>query len=310
MPSLRRTLHSVCLKCLREKVFRHEDNTLDCPKCGMNHEFFCGICTVPVNPYIICSVKKSREQSCIGRTEQCAEHDRELKFFCWDVPCQKAICSLCVKGEHRDHHWDDLEQAEEKLYEKLCTNSDSLKNFVNVQKETIMKMEEENSSWTKHCEKQVENERKTVIGKLNEMFDKLRAQISSQKIRVDGCIQETVCVLNDASQEITEIEDSTHETTGYRYIIEKQSTLDNLETLQEVYSLESYEYTKQYTKQQSGHKMSRLVGNLMKKGFQSVTQSPTSEDSHRTAANGSERPSVAKRRRRSGETTTVTSTTT
>ena len=311
VPKLLPCTHSVCLKCLGEKVFRHQDNTLDCPKCGMNHEFVCGIHFVPVNPYIICSVKKSRKQRCIGRlTELCGKHERELRFFCWESLCQRAICSLCVKGDHKNHDWDDLKQAEEKLYDKLGAKSDSLKNFIKVQKEMALEMEKENNAWTKSCEELVESDKKELIRKLNEIFDKLRGNINSQRLRVDACIQDTLRVLNDASQEIRGIENSTHQTTGHKYLIEKQGALDNLETqmkkaLQEVYSLKCYEYTKQQNAQGI---LRRLCGNLLMKRFQSVAQSPTSDGGRTSEVSGSEGELAAKRRRRSAEVTSSTGT--
>ena len=263
IPRLLPCTHTVCGSCIVLKLFR--ENSLDCPVCGINHEFI-GIECIPENKYILKYIDEKRVEQETKR--QCSQHERELNLFCNEPDCQISICLLCLKDDHMNHDWDYLQHVEEKQHQILIKELDSFKTYLKENREMLLQVREENDHRVKACVKQVEEERKEQLKKLNETFDNIRMEINSRKIHVDTRIDDAVAKINGGILETSNVEENFSEAVSGAS--DKLKTVNNLkagvqDTLSKLIQCKYCEYAKSKA---TGMNVQSLCGNLVQKDFQ------------------------------------------
>ena len=70
--------------------------------------------------------------------QQCEDHSRDITLFCNEPGCQESICQICMVQNHKRHDILDLEQLQEKRYETLLDNIESLKNNLQSNRQKVL----------------------------------------------------------------------------------------------------------------------------------------------------------------------------
>ena len=233
--------HIACGKCIAG-IYRRFDKSLHCPICTKKHVYNDGVESISDNQYILMQIKKNEQDTC-------CIHQRELCLFCNGPDCQKPICPLCLKNDHKEHDFDDLTEARKKKYHDLMKRLEIFRNKLNSSKETLSKLEEKNAFQCENCKAKLELGREASIKKLNENFDKLVADVDRQKMKVDEQISETMAIIDDDLLMTESIEETSSEGSSCNSMSEKLETVrsmttSHLNTLSKLETCKYYEYIK------------------------------------------------------------------
>ena len=122
--------HTLCQKCMKELL---HDSLLTCPEDRLSHSAYNGMFLQ--NKYIISYLQKEKSKSKEAPQEKqkhvelCRKHNRKQNIYCIEETCQKSICPLCLKSDHRNHNFEDLElvREREKLFATLKSTSENLR---------------------------------------------------------------------------------------------------------------------------------------------------------------------------------------
>ena len=146
----------LCEKCISELV---EENAIDCPECGSQHDAENGVIsfpkrfTAPVESVPDAAANSNTSQtseqpqttgtarvegdggegSGEAEEEMCKEHGKHPSIYCKDPYCQKTI--LLLQRDHPDQ--DDVVDAEDEEVETLFTRLDSVLKLLTVLKRKI-----------------------------------------------------------------------------------------------------------------------------------------------------------------------------
>ena len=214
--------HTVCGKCIAE-IYRCFDKSLHCPICTKKHVYNYGIESISDNQYILMQIKKNEQDTC-------SIHQRELCLFCNGPDCQKPICPLCLKNEHKEHDIDDLREAKEKKYHDLLKKLQALRNKLNSGKMKLSKLDENNTFQSNKCKAKLELDRIAAINKINANFDQLVSDVDIQKKKVDEQIGEAMAIIDDDLLMTESIEETTSEISSCKSTSEKLDTVRSMTT--------------------------------------------------------------------------------
>ena len=134
VPKLLPCTHSVCVTCL-QRIFK-KDNSVDCPVCGDHQVSEKGIDGIYENRYILKNIRKPQPR--------CEKHNREFILFCNENGCKRVICSICMKDDHKNHNFKDLEDAATESREVLVNNVEKVKKEAQASREMLLKIRERN----------------------------------------------------------------------------------------------------------------------------------------------------------------------
>ena len=126
--------HSVCEKCITELLRGY---TFTCPECRKKHHALKDSKSFPQNKYILSLLKKTLEGARRGNFDICEGHDREISLFCNEVGCKKAVCSLCLISDHKNHDIKDLQEINTGKSQNITKNVKSLMQSLDPRKRDI-----------------------------------------------------------------------------------------------------------------------------------------------------------------------------
>ena len=72
---------------------------------------------------------------------RCEKHDREFILFCNESGCKQVICSVCLKEDHKNHDFTDLEDAVTEERETLIKKLEDMKKDMQTKKKMLLNIE-------------------------------------------------------------------------------------------------------------------------------------------------------------------------
>ena len=205
VPRILPCYHTICEQCgtdlLRGKTF------IVCPECRSKHKASSGVKTFSQNKYIVLHIRKEKakkierdsaqlqEKSKAIRMsdEPCTVHNKVANIYCVEETCQRPICPWCLKVDHKDHSFKDLQELKQQMYERLMVKLESLT------KDLLERRQNLNTKYA-YYEKTISefnlNFNTERIGS-NLMYDALRAQMANQMIPLRSQITENITVTEE-----------------------------------------------------------------------------------------------------------------
>ena len=193
--------HTACEKCVKEMI---RGNKIICPECREEHEAKKQEKSFQHNKYIVVQMsrKKKIEKEEVPKVEICAEHGKEIIFFCEEESCKIYICRTCLTKEHRKHNFIEIE---EKKKEELIKNTGNTKKDL---KEKIVILSQAKNELFEKTQVTVNDLRKAQE-EMNKKFDMMIKEagkkIKDEATRLDGdvgMINENVLLLEQMEKNI------------------------------------------------------------------------------------------------------------
>ena len=100
VPRILPCCHTLCYRCMGRLV---QGTRIECPECREKHEAKKEEKNFPQNKYILTQIKRktTQEQPAAHEFQKCEEHGKEMNLFCKELGCEKSICQLCLRKEHK-----------------------------------------------------------------------------------------------------------------------------------------------------------------------------------------------------------------
>ena len=189
VPRILPCTHTLCEKCVA-KLLR--DSSLRCPECRIKHQAGKGVKTFPQNKYILTFISKF--PSGMLKLERCEKHKRPLRLFCIEPGCQKGVCLHCLKDDHKNHDFDDLEEARQEQCDLLLANVERLKENLQTNRVKFLAKKMEINRNTEACVQRLRNKKMEFM----KMYDNLMKEASDHMAATNKKIDEEVSTINES----------------------------------------------------------------------------------------------------------------
>ncbi len=130
------------------------------------------------------------------------EHDQFLSLYCQNKKCQKPICALCLREEHKDHEVRDLNKVQSENRETLSSLLDKTTRTFKSLKITLTSAKQTITESTKNAIESLESRRETVM----KMFDTLREEMVDSRADAISDIDKKLAILDDNAALLTSID--------------------------------------------------------------------------------------------------------
>ena len=191
VPRILPCTHTLCERCIA-KLLR--DKFLRCPECRIKHQADKGVKTFPQNKYILTFINQISGGIRLSISDQCEKHKRPLSLFCNELGCQKPICLLCLKDDHKTHDFDDLEQVKQDKCDVLLANLEGLKENLQSNRMKILAKKMEINRNTEACVQRLKNKKLEFV----KMYDVLMKEASDKITNTNKKIDEEVSTINES----------------------------------------------------------------------------------------------------------------
>ena len=185
VPRLFPCSHTSCERCINRELLQRF--SLDCPQCGASHFAPDGLDSFPINRYIFAYIQKIARKLEIERLPLCATHSREQNLLC-DV-CQKPICLLCLKDEHKGHDFRELEEVKKNgqillsdavsVRKRLGKNKRKLKSVQRKEKETYQAMIGEIKMGTTELQQIIQERSEELVANLEDKASDFDSEVDN-----------------------------------------------------------------------------------------------------------------------------------
>ena len=193
--------HTVCESCIKGII---RGNKMVCPECREEDEAKKQKKSFQQNKYIIVQMsrKKKIEKEEVSKVEICAEHGKEVIFFCEEENCKKPICKTCLTKEHKKH---DIIEIEEKKKEELLKNIGNIKKDLTEKISILSQAKDELLEKTKVTVNDLKKAKEEMNKKIDMMIKEAEKKMKDEATRLDGdvgMINENVLVLEQMRNNI------------------------------------------------------------------------------------------------------------
>ena len=225
VPRLLPCTHTLCETCVGQLI---KGGTLECPECRQRHSATREGQSFPQNKYMLVNIKRRPT----SKIELCERHNRQKSLFCMEDCCQKLICPLCLKNEHRSHDFEEAQQIFEEKRKVLMEHIESLKESLVSNKERLLVakagVEKNIHECTEKIHSTKEHQIRTVVDWMTELYDNMTdhlrncfrefdTQINKESVEIEGNL-ELLADIKEDSKGINSIE----------YLMEVMATIDTL----------------------------------------------------------------------------------
>ena len=187
VPKLLPCTHTICVTCLR-RIFK-DDNSLDCPVCGNHHILEKGIDGINENRYILKNIRKPQPK--------CEKHDREFILFCDENGCKQVICSMCMREDHNNHSFKDLEDAASERRNVLVSSVEEAKKDVKARREMLLKIRREVDQNAANCVAKIKQNTDELFKELARRSEMLIEEVSGKKKDACSGIENAVGMISE-----------------------------------------------------------------------------------------------------------------
>ena len=207
VPRLLPCTHTLCHSCIGRMI---RGTRIECPECRKKHEAK-DEKSFSQNKYVLTLIKSksTKEQPIPYEFQKCEEHGKELNLFCRTSGCNKPICRICLRKQHKEHDVIDIEEQEKevlmKLLKQIWFNLGAKLSILSVTKRDIQvkanaaieEIKRKKEEIDKACEKMI----KEVEGqnKVDEMHIDNEISAINSNIELLSCLDQNI----DAEEEMT-----------------------------------------------------------------------------------------------------------
>ena len=209
---------------------------MQCPECRQKHLATKKEKSFPQNKYILVNIKRrptSKEEDPVSpklpEVDLCEKHNRPRSLFCMEQHCQKLICHLCLKNEHRGHEFEEAEQILEEKRNILVDNVKLLRGNLLVDKRNLQIAKEDAQKNRKECIEKIEKARDEQIRMMTQLFDQMIAKVNDNFTDVRSSIDKKTGQMDNNLFFLADIDESTKTMTSVRDILEMISTVNMME---------------------------------------------------------------------------------
>ena len=238
VPRLLPCTHTLCQTCISQMI---RQDILECPECRQKHGTTSKEKSFPQNKYILVNIKRrpnsQEEQGASSKqpkVELCEKHDRPKSLYCVEDNCQKLICHLCLKYEHRSHDFEEAQHILEEKRNVLVENVKILKKNLLVNKEKLLMAEEDAKKNTTDCTEQITKAKHEQIKTLRQMlteldlYDKMIAKVTANFADMSFNINNKTSEIDNSLAILADINESSKKVTSVANILEMIATVNRL----------------------------------------------------------------------------------
>ena len=188
--------HTLCHTCVERLI--HE-NKIECPECHEKHETKKEGKTFPQNKYILVNIKRRptlKEENLVSpqlpEVDVCEKHNRPRSLFCIKADCQKLVCPLCLKDEHRNHDFEDAKQILKEKRNVLVDNMKLLRDNLLANREKLLMEKEDATKNRTECIEKItkakDEQIRTVVRMMTQLYDQMIAEVDDNFADVSSSI--------------------------------------------------------------------------------------------------------------------------
>ena len=225
VPRILACFHTLCEGCINGKL--GQGSTFECPQCGTKHSAENGIENIQENKYIIRHIKKmaqgpqEKKDKTEGWKKECQKHGKEQSLFCNESGCQKPICLLCLKDDHKAHDFGDLQEVAEERCAAILDDVRSMKETLQKKKDDLLASQKIVAQNCRECTLEIIDMKAVLISEIDRRAANLVFDITEHKKRVDACISEEVTEIDEKFAIVNGIEEITNMKTIFEVETEK-----------------------------------------------------------------------------------------
>ena len=179
--------HTVCSACFQgELVKKHR---VDCPLCAETHQFS--------NEFVNEITEQDQQNYEHEQDDLCEKHWWKSTLFCMEPGCQIPVCVQCVKEEHKNHDFGNLEEVMDEKCEALLADVELLKKTLQNNRHKLIIVQNKESSNISTCIENIRKKEAELIGKINKMTEKMVQKVLDQKTQLENNLNEATARLQD-----------------------------------------------------------------------------------------------------------------
>ena len=197
--------HTICERCVTDLLkFLRGKTFIVCPECRTKYDARKGVKTFSQNKYIVLHIRKEKakqierdvtqtpeKSKTVGMSsELCSVHNRVANIYCVEKTCEHPICPWCLKADHKEHNFEDLQELKVQMYERLMVKLESLAEDLQERRQKL------NAKYADVGKTIAEFNSNSKI-KADLMYDQLRAQMANQMSALSLKITENINVTEE-----------------------------------------------------------------------------------------------------------------
>ena len=155
----------------------------------------------------------------------CIEHKKEKNLYCTESDCEIPICVLCLKDEHKNHEFGDLDEVMSERRKTLLANVQSLKKKIQTNENRLITVHNEEMKNSNACIESIKEYEKTLIRKIQKKMQKRVTEVQDRKIQLEHNSKEAVGKLKDTFQMLESIEETCTGPLSHKRLMEKEEAV-------------------------------------------------------------------------------------
>ena len=190
--------HTVCSTCFQGKLVKK--NCVDCPLCTETHQF--------AGEFVNKITEQKPQEHEQEKEDLCPKHWWKFNFYCMEPGCETPICAQCVKQEHQNHDFGNLEEVMGEKFEALLADVESLKKRFQSNEDKLITVQNKESSNNSTCIDNIRKNEKELTKKINAMTEQMVQKVLNQKAQLDNSLNEALAKIKDNSMLLESIKDT------------------------------------------------------------------------------------------------------
>ena len=212
VPRLLPCTHTLCETCVGQMIQR---DILECPECRQKHPVSRGRKSFPQNKYILVNIKRRptlKDQLQISskkpEVDLCDRHDRPKSLYCIEEHCQKLICPLCLKDEHRMHDFEDAQEILEEKRERFVGHIDSLAEQLLVNEERLLMAKEDAKKNRTECTEKITRAQDEQMKMMTQLYNQMITRVNINYKDISTNIDKTIEKIDENIRLLADIKES------------------------------------------------------------------------------------------------------
>ena len=187
IPRLLPCTHTLCETCIAQMI---RQDILECPECRQKH------------------LATTKEKSLKPEVDMCERHSRPNSLYCIEEHCQKLICPLCLKVEHRNHDFEDAQEILEEKRKRFVGHIDSLVEQLLVNKEKLLMAKEHAKKNRTECTEKITRAQDEQMKVMTQLYNQMITKVNINYKDISTNIDKTVEKINENIRLLADIKES------------------------------------------------------------------------------------------------------
>ena len=190
-----------------------KNNNVNCPLCSKTHK-----CVIEFMGH-----KKERKH----KKTLCTQHKREKNLFCTESDCETPICVLCLKDNHKNHDFGDLDEVMSERCEALLVDVQSLKKKIQINENRLIAVRKEEMKSSDACIESIMEYEEQLVKKIKKKMQTMVKKVQDNKAQLEHNSQEAIDKMNDTLQMLESIEETSSGSLSHKRLKEKMEEVNN-----------------------------------------------------------------------------------